>query len=242
MRARQRHLNARHAGAMFVLDARFINQADNTAVSTWADRSGNGYDVSQATGTNQPTLQTGEVGGSSIVRFDGSNDTLGRSDTGFPTGDITFISVSKQNNSLPNLTYAGVMMYGQSALTKGVLVLYATDTNYGTNGFGPSQYGDGVAVSNSTGVYNVSSWYRSSTNYSVHINGGTASTKSMTTATALQGTNGLHIGSSTFSQTTPANFLNGDIGNVILFASSLADSLRRRLERGCGLTWKIACS
>ena len=48
MRARQRHLNARHAGAMFVLDARFINQSDNTAVSTWADRSGNGYDVKKA--------------------------------------------------------------------------------------------------------------------------------------------------------------------------------------------------
>lgn len=242
MRARHRHLNARHAGAMFVLDARFIAQSDNTAVSTWADRSGNGYDVSQATGANQPTLQTGEVGGSAIVRFDGSNDTLGRSDTGFPTGNITFIGVSKQNNSLATGNYGGVMLYGQSSLTRGVLVMYGTDVNYGTNSFGPSQYGDAVGISNSTGSYNVTSWYRSSTNYSVHINGGAATTKSMTTATTLQGTNGLHIGSSTFSQTTPANFLNGDIGNVILFASSLADSLRRRLERGCGLTWKIACS
>jgi hypothetical protein len=76
MRARHRHFNPRHAGADLVLDARYLNQSDNTAVSSWADRSGNGHDASQATGASQPTFRTGQQGGNGGVDFDGSNDFL----------------------------------------------------------------------------------------------------------------------------------------------------------------------
>ncbi len=76
MRARHRHLNQRHAGAGIVLDARYINQDGNTAVSTWTDRSGNGYNASQAIQARQPTFQIRESGGNPIVRFDGGDDQL----------------------------------------------------------------------------------------------------------------------------------------------------------------------
>ena len=241
MRARQRHLNARHAGAMFVLDARFIDQSDNTAVSTWADRSGNSYDVSQSTGANQPTLQTGEVGGSSIVRFDGSNDYLVRSDTGFPTGDITIVGVNKQNNALASAEYRTVLSYGQAASGKAVFYAYGEDINFGTDAFGISQYADAVAISSSTGKYNIASVYRSGSDYGVRINGGAATTKNMTTSTATHGANGLTVGSNN-AAVGFGSYLNGDIGNVLFFNSNLSESLRRRFERGCGLTWKIACS
>ena len=241
MRARQRHLNARHAGAMFVLDARFIDQADNTAVSTWADRSGNGYDVSQATGANQPTLQTQEQGGSSIVRFDGTNDFLQRSDTGFPTGDFTHVGVYK-SASVTSVNYKPVYHYGSASIGGAIFVMYESNSPSSTNAYSVSQYGDGVFINNSTGVFNVGSVNRSGTNYEIRLNGGTASSKSMTTATTLYGTNGLAIGRTNPTYTPSNPHLNGDIGTVMIFASNLATSLRRRLERGCGLTWKIACS
>ena len=235
MRARQRHLNARHAGAMFVLDARFIEQADNTAVSTWADRSGNGYDVSQATGANQPTLQTQEKGGSSIVRFDGTNDFLDRSDTGFPTGDFTFVGVHK--SASVTSSYKPVIHYG-SALSGGAVIAQYEATNQ----FTISQYGNGLSVSVSADTFIVASANRAGTNYVLRLNGGAEGTKSMTTATTLYGAGGLRIGTTNPSWSPGSSNLNGDIGVVMLFASNLATSLRRRLERGCGLTWKIACS
>jgi hypothetical protein len=76
MRARHRHFNPKDAGADLVLDARFINQSDNTVVSTWADRSGNSYNATQATGANQPTFKTNQTGGNAGVDFDGTNDSL----------------------------------------------------------------------------------------------------------------------------------------------------------------------
>lgn len=242
MHRRARHLNPASAGAMFVLDARFIDQADNTAVSTWKDRSANAYDVSQGTAGNQPTLQVGEVGGSSIVRFDGS-DVLRRSDTGFPTGNYTFVSVNKQNNNLANGTYAGIMMYGNAPSTgTAVFFMYSTDANSGTDAFALSQYGDAVGVANSIGRYNVTTGVRITSTYYARVNGGPTSSKAMGTGTVLYGANGLHIGAAAFTQPTAANFLNGDIGYVALFNILLSDSLRKRVEHSAAFSFKLVCA
>jgi len=63
-----------------------ISGSDGDAVSAWADSSGNGNDTSQGTAVRQPTLQTNELGGQSVVRFDGTNDILS-------DGDITALDV-----------------------------------------------------------------------------------------------------------------------------------------------------
>src|SRR3989344_4645836 len=44
---------------------------DGDPVVTWEDMSGNGYDVTQATGANQPTYQTSYIGEQPAVLFDG---------------------------------------------------------------------------------------------------------------------------------------------------------------------------
>jgi hypothetical protein len=46
------------------------------AVSAWADQSGNGNHLSQATAAAQPQFVTGEANGLPLVRFDGTSDTL----------------------------------------------------------------------------------------------------------------------------------------------------------------------
>jgi len=241
MRARQRHVNARHAGAVLVLDARYINQGDNTAVSTWSDRSGSGYDFAQATGANQPTLQTGEVGGSSVVRFDGTSDYLVRSDTGFPTGNVTFIGVSKQNNALSTGEYRCVMHYGAASSGSALFFTYGEDLNFANDGWGISQYGNGISIASSTGSHIVGSITRSSSDYSVWKNGGSKATKNMTTNTSTYGTSGAAVGAFNLSLSFGAK-LDGDIGAIIFANSSWSDSLRRKFESALGYSWKIACS
>lgn len=48
---------------------------DGDPVSTWADASGNGRDLTQAL-TKRPTYKTNIVNGLPVVRFDGTNDVL----------------------------------------------------------------------------------------------------------------------------------------------------------------------
>jgi hypothetical protein len=49
---------------------------DNTAVSSWKDKSGNGYDATQPTSASRPTYRTNQVNGKPTIQFDGSNDHL----------------------------------------------------------------------------------------------------------------------------------------------------------------------
>ena len=51
------------------------------AVSAWADRSGLGMHLSQATAASQPTVSPDLLNGKRMLRFDGSNDYLGATST-----------------------------------------------------------------------------------------------------------------------------------------------------------------
>ena len=73
-------------GLQLWLRADDIAQADNTAVSAWADQSGLGNNAAAAGGV-EPTLQTSEVNGHSVVRFDGVNDVM--TVTGITNNDAT---------------------------------------------------------------------------------------------------------------------------------------------------------
>ena len=57
-------------------DATTINQADNTSVTAWLDQSGNEAHMYQSTTAAQPTLQTNELNGRPVVRFDGTDDFM----------------------------------------------------------------------------------------------------------------------------------------------------------------------
>jgi hypothetical protein len=47
-------------------------------VSQWNDKSGNGYNVSQGTGANQPNLISAGQNGLDVINFDGTTDRLAR--------------------------------------------------------------------------------------------------------------------------------------------------------------------
>lgn len=60
----------------FHYDASTLTGADNEALASWPDLSGNSYDLVQASGTKQPLLKTAARNGLNVVQFDGSNDSL----------------------------------------------------------------------------------------------------------------------------------------------------------------------
>ena len=53
-----------------------LAQSDGSPVSAWADASGSGNDVTQATSMKMPTYYAAQLNGHSYVSFDGIDDTL----------------------------------------------------------------------------------------------------------------------------------------------------------------------
>lgn len=77
-----------------------ITQAGGT-VSLWADQSGNGLDLSQATGANQPTYVASAINGLPGVSFDATNKVLSRATSPLAAGQATrsIIAVFTLTNS-----------------------------------------------------------------------------------------------------------------------------------------------
>lgn len=65
-------------------DLATITDAGSGAVSAWADKSGSGYTLTEA--TNRPTTGTRSQNGLNVIDFDGTNDVLSSS---CPTDDLT---------------------------------------------------------------------------------------------------------------------------------------------------------
>jgi len=69
---------------------------NGTDVSQWDDKSPNGYDLSQATAVNQPSLVTGALNGKPVIRTDG-NDRLDNTTSSLfrDVGTATWVVVAK---------------------------------------------------------------------------------------------------------------------------------------------------
>jgi len=103
-----------------------INVVDGGSVSAWSDSSGNSNTASQGDGTKQPTLQTNELNGLSVVRFDGSNDIVtddGIAALNVGTGDIWLACVFKStdDSGAQNFFEKGPTTFGLRCLSNGKL-------------------------------------------------------------------------------------------------------------------------
>lgn len=75
-------------------DASTITQTAG-AVSAWADKSGNGQDVTQGTGSKQPLTGTRTINSLNVIDFDGTDDSMGRGTaTDLGGGDQTTFTVT----------------------------------------------------------------------------------------------------------------------------------------------------
>jgi|LakMenE18May11ns_1017448.scaffolds.fasta_scaffold9569432_2 hypothetical protein len=237
MRARQRHLNPKAAGAKIVLDSRYIDQADNTAITSWADRSGNAYNAAQGDNTKQPTFQTNEIGGNGAVRFDGSNDSLQATSVILPC-HISAIVVQSSTRTGSNLKF----WFEHSA-----------NTNSNSGCFFNGTYGGAWAYNRNSGLTDGPS--RDNTDW---IGSGWSIASHSYDGTGIIYKNGVLVSDVTFSGTARSNtdatqalnigarnqaslFLNGDIAQIVIVPVA-SNSLRRRLENAASYSFKIACS
>lgn len=252
MRARHRHFNPRAMGAKLVLDARYIDQADNTAVSTWSDRSGNGYDATQTTPASQPTFQTAEFGGNGVVRFDGSNDVLnanGAAGVLRNVGGGTLMGVAKFASVNSN-TSTGVVFFSRGNLSGSTRALVGL-VNSSPQGYGAGgrRLDTNSFQTANTGTYTqnrvlietaIFDWAnsdlfvfldgtQSGSNTSFQTNGNTSDTDSLAVRVGLA--------DPAFNQ-----YMNGDIGQAVAFPFALTAAQRKRVEHSAARSFKLSCS
>lgn len=224
MRARQRHLKPKSIGAFIALDSRYINQSDNTAVSSWADISGNSNNADQANATFQPTFQTAELGGNGVVRFDGSNDFLETPTITKNQPYTSFVIV------YPRQTYAGGYNQFFEDTTLGCLILIWPTLKWAAYA-GTNLNNAGTAVLNAwalnSAVFNGSS-------SSISFNG--------TTTTGNAGANNIN-GKFQVGRAYNDGFrTNNDLAVSMVCQGAFSNSLRKKIERNLAYSFKLPCS
>lgn len=69
-----------------------LSGTDGDPIGTWADASGNGRDLTQATSSKKPTIQT--VSGKRVLRFDGVDDEMLTAAFASPTSGVTVYAIA----------------------------------------------------------------------------------------------------------------------------------------------------
>jgi hypothetical protein len=233
MRARQRHFNPGAAGATLTLDARFITGlSDGNAVATWEDRTASNNDATQTNSARRPVYKTALQGGQPVVQFDGATDLLNAPIlTVGASGQETIIAVYKHR--ILATGYQVIISSGKTDVRCFTMTLGNTDklwvyVNNPTNviSVGPSgttdPYIESIAWDGTTRTMNVLGVEQSITNSTSAV----PTTRQTTT----------EIGGDEFGSD-----LDGYIAYIVQlpFANN---PLRRRIERGAALSFKIACS
>lgn len=127
-----------------------------SAVSAWADRSGNNRVISET--TNSPTLVSADLNGFNAIKFDGSNDQLRGQWPNLAQPSTIYAVVKLNAFGNPGGVLAGGGVVSTEIITRGAPNLLVGDTNVA----------DGAAVSAAVsayvlvrGVFNsASSWIR----------------------------------------------------------------------------------
>jgi hypothetical protein len=209
------------------------------AVSQWNDKSGNGYNVTQATGTDQPTTGTRTQNGLNVLDFDGSNDQLrsGNVVTQITTSKALtqFVVVKSDRTNAASEGIVGAQRSGNFDYQSGWLqerrtTFLALSIGVGASG-GVSSYNAARFSDSSTSpmiyVLQISAGAGSK---SAHVNA-TAKTLTtfdgtMATSSFLSSGSGNHTINIGNRGTITNNAFDGWIGEVLLYDSSLSDADR----------------
>lgn len=211
-----------------------ITKDGSNKVSAWKDKSGNGYHLSQGTGTAQPTWQSGQLGGKATLNFDGSDwFSLNAGLYTIPNGDNTVVVVTKRTSEDASIdTVIGMATAGSNnyfhifSATAGVQSFKNRTGVAGT-----------VSVTGLTNTnYNVTICRRTGTTQGIETNNGgeTTNTSAQSDASIDEG----WIGCAT-ANTLP---LIGDVAEIIIYNRLLSTFETTRLFRYINKKWGIAVS
>jgi len=226
MRARHRHFNPRHAGAIAAYDARFISGlSDGNNVSTWASRTGSN-DATQETGGNQPTYETNEINGNPVVLFNGSTEQLVISIT-IPNS-LTTCSVFNRAATNHNSGFFGT----NSVTTRRFTAYYFSNNNIYTR-YNSEQAWTGHTPT--TGSLILSEIKETTSTNQVYVNGKTfrSAQVPLTSNDTFTRVGFAEAGSPSSSH---------KLGSTCLIDTNVGDALRKRLEHAAAYSFKISCN
>ncbi len=194
---------------------------NGTAVGGWEDESGKGNHALQVTAGKRPVFVEGELNGRPVLRFDGADDSLSVPETGdLKPSNMTVFVVGRHTDG--GTAYRTYVRAG-SALSQGYALMKRNAAS--TAGFNinthTSTYAAGTLPANTYGI--MAGRYDGS-KLDFFINGVLGGTYA-TSAAVGYGTSPVYIGS-----TGTANYLQGDIAEVMVFNRALSDIERKEVE------------
>ena len=203
----------------------------STGVSVWPDRSGKNRNATQSTAGKQP-INTNTINGRKVVTFQGVDDTMEiAAASDFNATSQTIFIVSRQTS----LAFA-VLWHkaANSAVTNGVIVRYRLDGAIWLyqKGSGSPQTLTTYAATNTN--LNVFSIVLQPTSQQGWVNGTSRATAS--DAQAYGNNSSIWLG----SRMDEAEFLAGDIAEIIYYNRALSTSERRTIEQYLSKRWGVA--
>jgi hypothetical protein len=248
MRARHRHFNARDAAAGAVFDARFIQGiSDNTTISTWPDRSRNGWDATQS--TNPPTYRSSTLNGSACVVFNGNS---GRQ-----------LNFAAANGYFRNKTAGYMLAIFRSTSTSGAInqsaLIWSTPSSDNTTRLAiqpkrssTQQYwvaarrldADAQVIANNTTsstthniAEGIANWGEGTA--SIVVNGSAATSVNFA---ASGNTSNTDSANTSIGTSTAAGGFIGEVALAQAFDSIPSDAAKKRLRHAAAFSFKLACN
>ncbi len=224
------------AGAVLWLDASQITGlSDGAAISTWTDATGNGYNATQGTSGAQPIYKANILNGKPVVRFNGSQwmDVSGVHSLFGGVAPATMIVVHKNDTSAAR--YQVIFSILNDTATR--LYEIAADCRAPNTALG-LRAGTSVKYTNPSApqnVYAIDSFVCTGTLGAMYRNGTTLSSGvdlSTGVITVTRAAIGTRL-SGTIEKT------NGDIAEIIVYATALSDANRQAVEAYLGTKYGI---
>lgn len=205
------------------------------SVTQWNDQSGNGYNLSQATGAKKPTYRVSIVNSKPVVRFDGLDDFLsGTTASNLLAAGTKYVMFVFNAATLPT---SGANPYDNSTIwsTAGGIV---SSYLHATNGLGSYNF-DGT-VDTAVASVAAGTWYlgiyahgtddwNNAANLGVSIGSGSFfggfTVSASGNSTNL--TNAVYIGASSGA----TSYLHGDLAEILFFNAIPSPQERLKLER-----------
>lgn len=230
MGRRVRHLNARDAGAVLVLDSRFIIGLRGTdKVSTWNDRSINANNAIQPSSTNRPSYEVNILNGNPAVLFNGSNNVMGFV-SNISLGVLHTCIATLRPRGQTNSFNFGAVLHG-GANTDPIFVsgsnLSSANVGY-TAGTGGASIG---SLNLSNGV--IVATRRNNTSVNIVAN--------RTAATGTLPVNPAAVIDRIGVRGITNLFYNGSIGQIIIYNSVISDTNWKRMNHSSAFSFKLPC-
>lgn len=243
-RARQRHFNARDAGAGVVFDARFISGiSNNSTLDTWPDRSRNSWHATQ-TGALRPTYLERELNGQPVVSCASQYMNFSAAEYYKNKSAGFMLVVCRSNNSGDSNHFA----FAWSTAVNSTNVRFCILSKLGaSNTFraavrrldsdGSSIVDSGVSSTSYRVVDATADW--GGGQVSISVSGGAPASLALPTSGNTSNTNSVSVA---VAGNTGTSRLSGGIALAQAFDFIPSTSAQKRLRHAAAYSFKIACN